>query len=608
MVAVLGTAALALALAGCAAPTAPGRSTGTTTTTTAAPVTGSWSSAQLPSAHGFISTSCTSAASCVAMAGGSAYTYNGGNWSSGEKVDPYTYADYVSCVSADFCMTVDSLPGISPEGYQGGFAFTYTSGTWSPGVKVDARASLSSVSCVSASFCMAVDGGQYVYEYKKGRWSAPVAVGSGSNLSSVSCASASQCVAVSNGRIERFSDGKWTAGPELDPSNFDIALSCPSPVFCAAFGDNGYAYVLREGRWSPGRQLGSGFDEFPAVSCSSVSFCMAVDEGDVYTWEGGHWSTGDKVDPFAFASISCASDDFCAGGDTVTGTVFIFSPATTGAPVSTLAPQPCVTADLSLSASQGTVTGGTAATNYMSTAVTDYHLTNTGARDCTLFGYPGVAVLDAQGNVVQRPAARQQGPAGTEPVAPATVMLIPGGEASFLVAETDSVGTNTDCPVFPFAGTTLQVIPPGETVPIHQPYGGIACDLAVGPVQPASGSPPVPGLIADCPQPAPEGLTPSARPSSVVFACADAGLGAQGLSWTSWTGSGATGSGAVYEHDCTPSCAASTTFDTYPASITLSGLENTAVGPLFSILTASFRNTGPNGQKTEQFDLPLPPE
>ena len=44
---------------------------------------------------------------------------------------------------------------------------------------------------------------------------------------------------------------------------------------------------------------------------------------------------------------------------------------------------------------------GAAGTAYMT-----YALTNVGSGTCTLFGYPGVAILDGAGQIVQHPAQR----------------------------------------------------------------------------------------------------------------------------------------------------------------------------------------------------------
>src|SRR4051812_37024433 len=49
----------------------------------------------------------------------------------------------------------------------------------------------------------------------------------------------------------------------------------------------------------------------------------------------------------------------------------------------------------------------------------------------------------------------------------------------------------------------------------------------------------------------------SARPSEVVFTCADGGVIAKDITWSSWGGKLAVGHGVVLAHDCTPSCAES---------------------------------------------------
>ena len=47
----------------------------------------------------------------------------------------------------------------------------------------------------------------------------------------------------------------------------------------------------------------------------------------------------------------------------------------------------------------------------------------------------------------------------------------------------------------------------------------------------------------------------------------------------------------------------------YPATVTLSDVKDTAIGPLFSELNAVYQASGgPFGFSTELFALPLPPE
>jgi hypothetical protein len=122
-------------------------------------------------------------------------------------------------------------------------------------------------------------------------------------------------------------------------------------------------------------------------------------------------------------------------------------------------------------------------------------------------------------------------------------------------------------------------------------------------------SPPVhPKVISDCTAPPPTAQQSTVKPTSIVLACADNGLGVEILTWTTWTANTATGTGKVWEKNCVPNCAQGTV-GYYPATITLSTVVNTASdGPLFSQLTARYQTTGPNGHTTDHFPLPLPPQ
>jgi len=46
------------------------------------------------------------------------------------------------------------------------------------------------------------------------------------------------------------------------------------------------------------------------------------------------------------------------------------------------------------------------------------------------------------------------------------------------------------------------------------------------------------------------------KPGTIFIACADGGVGLQGLHWTSWTPELASGYGTFWENDCIPYCAA----------------------------------------------------
>jgi hypothetical protein len=64
------------------------------------------------------------------------------------------------------------------------------------------------------------------------------------------------------------------------------------------------------------------------------------------------------------------------------------------------------------------------------------------------------------------------------------------------------------------------------------------------------------------------------RPSSLIVACADAGMALVQLHWLNWGEATAYATGALQEKQCVPSCGASGTIVTYRASVTVSGLAD----------------------------------
>lgn len=122
-------------------------------------------------------------------------------------------------------------------------------------------------------------------------------------------------------------------------------------------------------------------------------------------------------------------------------------------------------------------------------------------------------------------------------------------------------------------------------------------------------TPGTPTVEYDCS--GPTGTRLEVEPASIVIACADGGIGAQGLSWQSWGTSEAHGRGVVWWHVCTPDCAASSTYDHYPAEITLSRPVETPKGPVFSAMSVRYTGTGPRrsptGSLVRRFELEYPP-
>ncbi|HEY2259759.1 MAG TPA: DUF4232 domain-containing protein [Solirubrobacteraceae bacterium] len=111
------------------------------------------------------------------------------------------------------------------------------------------------------------------------------------------------------------------------------------------------------------------------------------------------------------------------------------------------------------------------------TAFLSYGLENVGSGRCSMIGYPGVAILDAQGKIVQHPARR-----GTRLQTPVRLVTLgPGQRAKFLVTSSDVI-PSPGCP-HQFRGTTLQVFPPNQRASLRLPHGDGFCNLRVGPVQ-----------------------------------------------------------------------------------------------------------------------------
>jgi hypothetical protein len=95
------------------------------------------------------------------------------------------------------------------------------------------------------------------------------------------------------------------------------------------------------------------------------------------------------------------------------------------------------------------------------------------ARSCTLYGYPGLQMLDASGHRIRTEVLR--GIAYTVPAAPRrVVVLTPGAEASFDLGFDDSTGYQREkCPT----SARVEITPPNAYRPITvawriQPYGG----------------------------------------------------------------------------------------------------------------------------------------
>lgn len=132
----------------------------------------------------------------------------------------------------------------------------------------------------------------------------------------------------------------------------------------------------------------------------------------------------------------------------------VANPSPTAAPPAAGAGSRCLVSQLSISLGPANAGAGTVGRPFI--------FTNTSQTTCALFGYPGMQRLDAGGQPIQTRLVWTPGPERT-------VMLAPGGTASFLAWWHDQTGYATPCPTSP----QVEVTPPNAyshfvvTVPIQ---------------------------------------------------------------------------------------------------------------------------------------------
>lgn len=109
------------------------------------------------------------------------------------------------------------------------------------------------------------------------------------------------------------------------------------------------------------------------------------------------------------------------------------------------------------------------------------HFKNHSSATCSLYGYPGMLMLDASGKPL--PTDVHRGSSVTVPARPARlVTLASGGEASFDLGYADSTGFGDDrCPT----STRVEITPPNDYKHLTiawrlQPYGGDIPHLRCG--------------------------------------------------------------------------------------------------------------------------------
>jgi hypothetical protein len=130
------------------------------------------------------------------------------------------------------------------------------------------------------------------------------------------------------------------------------------------------------------------------------------------------------------------------------------SPTTSTTSTSTATTQICQPAQLQLALGPGTGAAGT-----ITSSVT---MTDTSSSTCTMYGYPGMQLLDTRGNPIPTTVVRGQAhfPDPAANAGPSTVTLTPGAQATFSLQYSDvPVGPETTCP----SSTKAEITPPTNT-------------------------------------------------------------------------------------------------------------------------------------------------
>lgn len=179
---------------------------------------------------------------------------------------------------------------------------------------------------------------------------------------------------------------------------------------------------------------------------------------------------------------STSSATSTTGGHTTTTTTTTGgSSTTTSAPsTTTVGTANCQPTQLAAAAGRGTGAAGT--------LVLTINLTNTSTTTCSLYGYPGLQLLDAGGGAITTTVVRGQfhfpTPAANQP--PANVRLVPGAAVTFSLAYGDvPVGNETSCAT----SSQVEITPPNDATHLVMPLQIGPCDngtVHVSPVYAAS--------------------------------------------------------------------------------------------------------------------------
>ena len=253
-------------------------------------------------------------------------TLSDGSWTSTPIPDPtdgFDQTDPISvrCTSAASCIAVAG-------GAFGSFADGFATGTWSgsrlPSVANTYNTAMNAIDCTGEGECLAVgaaQGTRYTQAISEtlaaGSWAAagvPAVVPPNSSMRGISCRSQDECIAVGDfrnsddrgGAFTETLDGEQWTGAAVDPNSIDVrftGISCPSVDRCLALYwtyDGVYADQLSNGSWTVSNVLATtSIGTISAPSCPTADTCRFVirykaangsSRFVAETLSGGNWS------------------------------------------------------------------------------------------------------------------------------------------------------------------------------------------------------------------------------------------------------------------------------------------------------------------------------
>jgi hypothetical protein len=113
---------------------------------------------------------------------------------------------------------------------------------------------------------------------------------------------------------------------------------------------------------------------------------------------------------------------------------------------------------------------------------------------------------------------------------------------------------------------------------------------------------PVPSVLSQCTQPE---AAPQVGPSDIVLACGDGNASLDHLTWSSWTATGASGTGTYTHNTCIPDCADGKLVSAPANPVRLSYPIETRAGREFAAITYTYRSSAPGGSTTVVSVIPV---